>query len=208
MIKGQVSKYFDFSYFWKFILVFLGLYYCHIAFNGIVSEEGGYYSPILDKYFNYLSWLTLSILHVARFIVSTVGISSNIQGSQVLESTSGLGINLWLPCLGLGITSFWIAYIVAQTATLRKKIYWGLGGFLAIWFINCWRIALLLMSLDFGWKGNQYFDHHTLFNLAAYGAIFALITIFNRTNKSSSLQDSNFTLSTVERTSATTGYYQ
>ena len=182
MIKA-LSRYFDFAYFFRFALLFVGLYYCHIFFNGIISREGNYYSPFLDQYLNYIRWFTLSILYAAKFIIHTVGVDSYIQGSQVIKSPSGSGVNLWLPCLGLGIISFWIAYVVAQTATLKKKVYWCLGGIAAIWLINCLRIAVLLLSLEHGWEKNKFLDHHEIFNLAAYAVIFTLIVLFNRQDK-------------------------
>lgn len=179
MIKGLL-RYFDVAYFLRFALLFVSLYYCHILFNGVISREGNYYSPFLDHYLNYIQWFTLSILHSAKFILQTVGVNSYIEGSQVLKAPSGLGVNLWLPCLGLGIISFWIAYIVSQKTSLKKKIGWCLGGITAIWFINCLRIALLLLSLENGWGQNKVLDHHEVFNLAAYAVIFTFIVLFNR----------------------------
>lgn len=176
-------KYFDVVYFVRFLLLFLGLYYCHIIFNGVVSKEGNYYSPFLDDHLNYLRWLTFSILRMAGLILQGFGIDSSIEGSQVLKSASGLGINLWLPCLGLGITSFWMAFIVSQKTSLTKKFTWCAGGIAAIWFVNCWRIALLLISLDFEWEKSQFIDHHGIFNIVAYGLVVALILMFNRKSK-------------------------
>jgi exosortase/archaeosortase family protein len=117
---------------------------------------------------------------MASVIIHAFGINSSIEGSQVLKSTSGFGINLWLPCLGLGITSFWMAFIVSQKTSLINKFTWCVGGIAAIWFINCWRIALLLVSLDFGWESTQFIDHHGIFNIVAYGLVVALVLMFNR----------------------------
>ena len=181
-VKG-ISKYFDIAYFLRFVLLFVALYYFHIIFNGITSREGNYYSPFLDQYLNYIRWLTLSILKMAQLIIRLFGVDAYIEGSQVLKSASGLGVNLWLPCLGLGITSFWIAFIAFQAIPVTKKIYWCLSGICAIWFINCWRIALLLLSLENDWKANPYLDHHDIFNIAAYGVVIALIILCNRTEK-------------------------
>ena len=183
-VLNGLSKYFDISYFARFVILFVGLYYFHIIFNGIISREGNYYSAFLDQYLNYIRWLTLSILKMAQLIIRLFGVDSYIEGSQVLKSASGLGVNLWLPCLGLGITSFWIAFMTFQTIPVTKKIYWCLGGISAIWLLNCWRIALLLLSLENDWKANTYLDHHDIFNMVAYGVVIALVILFNRTEKS------------------------
>lgn len=64
-----------------------------------------------------------------------------------------------------------------------KKIIWVLGGWLAIWCINVFRISFLIISTDKHWPMPLGFDHHTWFNILAYILIFVLIYFYDRSTK-------------------------
>ena len=70
------SRYFDLSFFLRFLPILLILHYFHSAFLGVTSPEGRYYFAVLDEYVNYISWLRLSILHASNFLVHIWGIDA------------------------------------------------------------------------------------------------------------------------------------
>ncbi|MCQ6956482.1 exosortase/archaeosortase family protein [Mucilaginibacter aquariorum] len=175
----STAKYFDIAWFIKFILIVLVLYYFSIAYNGIVSPEGRFYSPFLNHYLNYISWIRVSILYVSKFIALAFGTHSYIANAQLIKLTNGTEVEIWLPCLGLGITSCWIAFVVTHKVAWQKKILWCIAGSLAIWFINCCRIALLLVALNNNWKESGAIDHHDIFNAIAYTFIFILMYLYS-----------------------------
>ena len=178
----SLVSYFDFSFFSKFIFVLLGLYYFNIFFLGITTPAGQFYSSFLEKNCNYIAWITGLILHASKFIVSLFGLEASVEYPQIIRTYNGAWVNVWLPCLGLGVTGFWIAFVVSHVNTWKEKLLWVVAGTLIIWFINCWRVSLLLIALDRKWQANYYVDHHTIFNIAAYSAIGLLIYLYYRQN--------------------------
>ena len=174
--------YFDFSFFLKFLFLLLGFYNLNIFFLGITTPAGQLYSPFLEKNCNYIAWITSSILYTSKLFVSFFGLEAYIEYPQIIRAYNGAWVNVWLPCLGLGITGFWIAFVVSHVSTWQKKLLWSAAGALVIWVINCWRIALLLLALDRKWHTVDYVDHHTLFNVVAYSAIGLLIYLYYKDN--------------------------
>jgi exosortase/archaeosortase family protein len=79
--------------------------------------------------------------------------------------------------------SFWMAFILADNSRLKKKISWCLTGLAAIWFINCLRVAIILMAFEKDWKALTNLDQHTLFNVVAYLLIFFMIFLYHRSDK-------------------------
>lgn len=179
----SITKYFDVSWFIKFILMVLALYYFSIAYNGIVSPEGRFYSPFLNHYLNYISWIRVSILYVSKHIALIFGTHSYIATSQLIKLTNGTEVEIWLPCLGLGIISCWVSFVVTHKITWRKKLLWCLAGSFTIWFINCCRIAILLIALDNNWKQYSSLDHHDLFNIIAYILVLAMMYFYTNQYK-------------------------
>ena len=177
------SKYFDLSFFLRFLPILLILHYFHSAFLGVTSPEGRYYFAVLDEYVNYISWLRLSILHASNFLVHIWGIDAFLNGSQMISVAGGPSINVWLPCLGLDIMSFWVAFICAHPVSWRKKLKWCLAGLVSIWILNCFRIAILLTALNAKWGSGGSIDHHDVFNLFSYAMILVFIFLFSKNER-------------------------
>ncbi|MDB5062081.1 MAG: hypothetical protein JWP67_1924 [Mucilaginibacter sp.] len=175
----SIAKYFDLAWFIKFSIIVLLLYYFSIVYNGIVSPEGRFYSPFLDHYLNYISWVRVSILYVSKFIALVFGTHSYSTDSQLIKLSNGAEVEIWLPCLGFGVMSCWISFVVTHKAAWQKKILWCITGSLVIWFINCWRIAILLIALDNNWKKYSAIDHHDIFNIVAYTFVFILMYLYS-----------------------------
>lgn len=178
-----IHKYFNFAYFFKLVGLTLILNYFTIAFNGIVSPEGSLYSAFLDQNLNYIQWLRQVIMAVSNVIAHVFGTNSYISGPQMMNIGKSVEVEIWLPCLGMGIISFWISFIVTSSAHWQRKLMWCVSGILCISFINCWRIGLLLVSIDRNWRQLGTFDHHDLFNIAAYVLVGLLMYSYSETKQ-------------------------
>lgn len=165
-----------------FIAVFLICYYGTLFLTGL-AVHGGSYSPFVEKYFNIASWLRSSLILSSKQFLFLLGTETVRSDEYVLRAVGGRGVRIVYACLGFGVMSFWVAYIVANFASLPKKIYWIFGGLFFLWIINVVRISLVLLAGNKGWLFPFGWDHHTWFNIVAYGAIFAMIYFFEKSLK-------------------------
>lgn len=170
------------KYLFKFIIAFCIFYFGTIAIIGLAAP-GGYYIPFIDHYFNYVSWLRSSLLYGAKTILSIAGFKTYVWDIYNLRVQNGRGVHIGFDCLGYGVFSFWIAFIIANKRGWIKKTKWIAGGFFLIWMINISRISFLLIAINKHWSMPLGLDHHTWFNIAAYGCIFIMIYFFDRLDK-------------------------
>lgn len=161
-------KHFSFTYLFKLVGLTLILNFFSIGYHGIVSPEGARYSPFLDTYFNYIQWIRRILMEAANIFSNALGTESYISGSQMMKIGNDIEVEIWLPCLGIGIMSFWTAFIITNSGDWKKKLRWWIGGIFGIYLVNCVRITLFLVALDRNWAQNTALDHHDLFNIAAY----------------------------------------
>lgn len=176
-IEYSLVKHLDFAYYIKLFLLFTALYYFNVFFWGLTDPKN-YYSSFIDSNLNYIDWLGASILYNAKLLANLSGFNAQVIPPQRIETVEGAYVILSFSCLGLGISSFWTAFVIAYGGSWQRQLGWCLGGILFIWFINCCRIALLLMALDQNWGGLRSMDHHDLFNLIAYLSIVALMYLY------------------------------
>ena len=169
-------------YLLKFIGVFCVLYYGTIAMIGIAAP-GNLYSPFVEKYLDYVKWLKLSLIWATGFILSIFGISTYTVPDFVIRITDGRGVFIAMDCVGYGVYSFWVAFVVANTGKFWRKFSWIVLGVLALWMINVIRITLFLLAVDRGWPMPLGWDHHTWFNIFAYLLIFIMIWWYDKTGK-------------------------
>ena len=178
--------------FTKFLLVFaitfICCYYGALILTGI-SVKGGLYSPFIEQYFNIASWLRSSLIAATKLFVSFFNIDAVRTSEYVLRVPAANGIKIVYSCLGFGVLSFWIAYIIAASAKKSKKIIWLFVGLLLIWLINVGRISMVLLAGNRGWKFPLGLDHHTWFNIVAYLAIFTMMFFFEKSIKKSNLYE-------------------
>lgn len=147
-----------------FIVLFLGFYYFNIGFFGITSP-GRYYSVFLAEHLNYIKalrdaliWCSAGILKYFGFHVSTNDYSLFVTGRGA--------IRLVYSCLGLGVMSFFCAFVIAFPKPVKAKLIFLLAGLLAIQFLNIMRFVLL--ALFWHKQNQQIMDHHTIFNALIY----------------------------------------
>jgi exosortase/archaeosortase family protein len=83
-----------------------------------------------------------------------------------------------MDCVGYGVMSFWTAFTLASDRSWKMRLAWLAGGLVLLWLINVIRIGLFLVAINKGWPMPFGLDHHTLFNIFAYGAIALMIWRF------------------------------
>ena len=171
-----------FIYLIKFFAVFCVAYFGTLAVEG-VAAPGNYYWPVVDHYFNYPSWLRASLLHGTRFFLSLSGYETFIPVPGTLQMVQGKAVHLAYSCYGVGVMSFWLAFVVANKGSWLKKSLWVLGGLAAIWLINITRIGLLLVAINKNTQLPFNMDNHDFFTVLAYGVIFLLMFLYDRSFK-------------------------
>lgn len=183
IIDNNLSKYVDVSFLLKFILLMGSIYSFNVFYISMIDARGLIYFPYFDQHLNYFSVLRATILHTANFIVHCFGFQSYISDIYTLRLYNGPGIHVGLPCLGYGVMSFWIAFILAHNITWQKKLVWATAGMLFLWLLNCWRVALILMAVNKHWDINRWMDNHTLFNRIVYLLILLMVCGYYQISK-------------------------
>lgn len=177
-----LSNFLDVSYFVKFSAIFLILYLFNQLYVGLLIP-GGFYSPFLKEYLNYPSWIIHAVLFFSNGITHLTGIHSYISTIS-LKVDRGSTVNIYWPCIGLQIMSFWTAFVMADYSRWRNKLRWWIAGISGIIIINSFRIALLLIAMEKEWEVDNI-DHHTMFTWAAYVFITLLTYIYYKMNRPS-----------------------
>jgi exosortase/archaeosortase family protein len=165
----------------KFATIFCLCYFGTLAMIGLCAP-GKYYSAFADRYLDYISVLRASLLHSAKLVSGLFGFETFFVNKYILRVVNGTGIKMVYSCLGIGVMSFWTAFVLANRANISGKIKWLFGGLTLPWLINVLRITFLLIADNRGWL-IPFFDHHTWFNMVAYVLIFLLIWLYDKQHK-------------------------
>jgi exosortase/archaeosortase family protein len=169
--------------FLRFILLFMSSFLlCYYAAQFItgLAVPGGMYSPFVEKYFNVAGWLRSSLILSTKWLLAIFGIETVRINDYSLRVPNGRGIRIVYACLGFAVMSFWVAYVLATTASIKNKVIWFFAGLFLLWVINVVRISLVLVAANKGWKFPFGINHHTWFNIIAYMAIFAMMYFFEK----------------------------
>ncbi|MBE7169232.1 MAG: exosortase/archaeosortase family protein [Williamsia sp.] len=180
---SSLSKYVDVVFFLKFIVLMGGIYYFNVFYISIIDARGYIYSSFFDQHLNYFSLLRASILHTANFLDHLYGLDSYVADPYRLKLQNGHGVFVDLACLGYGVMSFWVAFILAHNNSWQKKLIWSVGGIVFLWFLNCCRVALLIVSIVKRWNTERWMDSHALFNLIVYSFIIMMIFFYYKLSK-------------------------
>jgi exosortase/archaeosortase family protein len=160
----------------RFLLVFLGLflffYYFNIFFFSITSH-GSHYSPFFDEHLNYIRWLRHFLLNASRLIINLLGFSCINNDYQLLVAGHGI-IDVIYSCLGLGVMSFFAAFVIAYPRPWKLKLVFLISGLISIQLLNISRFVLLAVLWDK--RSHMILDHHTIFNVIIY--ILVIVSLF------------------------------
>jgi exosortase/archaeosortase family protein len=152
----------------RFIVLFLALfaafYYFNIFFFGITSP-GNHFNDFLTKNLNYIQLLRDTLLRCSAQIIKWLGYTAITNDFQLLVAGKGV-INVVYSCLGLGVMSFFTAFVIAYPKKIKTKLLFLIPGLFGIQLLNVARFVLLALFWDK--KMGIILDHHTIFNISIY----------------------------------------
>lgn len=164
----------------RFLIIFLSLYYFNLLFIGITGEGGRYYSSFLDQHLNYITWLRESIIFCSSLIIQLFNYEV-IRLPYHLKIVDGVRVGVGYDCLGYGLMSLHVGLALSYPFKYKLRRAYLLGGLLLIFLINCIRIAAV--GIAYTAYRNINIDHHFIFNIIAYFIIFAMMVFAIRTNQ-------------------------
>ncbi|MEI8054237.1 MAG: exosortase/archaeosortase family protein [Bacteroidota bacterium] len=163
----------------KFILLFLICYYGTEIIIGL-SSPGGHYSAFVANHLDYVSWIKKSLISTTQWLLSFYNIETYQAGNDVVRIKYGMGVKIAYGCVGYGVFSFWIAYVISNRGLFGRKLFLIVFGLLILWIINVIRISLFLVAINKQWPMPLGLDHHTWFTIVSYIAIFVMIYFFEK----------------------------
>jgi exosortase/archaeosortase family protein len=166
----------------KFLGLFAILFYGTEAIIGLASPDN-LYNPFVADHLDFISPFRFFLLGGARDFLALFGHKTYILGIDRLSFAGGPAVLMGYDCIGYGVLSFWVAFVVANRGDWKKKLAWMAGGCLALVGINIVRAALVLLAAKKGWGMPLGWDHHTWFNIVAYVLIFAMVYFYDRQRK-------------------------
>jgi exosortase/archaeosortase family protein len=178
MIKDTL-RYFDFGYFLRFVIIFL-LLFLGYTFVIAASAPTGTYYPFVDKYLNFPIVIRYCVLHIGQFILALLGYATTVVNDKIISYEGSSILQMAWACYGLGLKSFWIAFVCAHKMPWKQKLYWSVSGVGAIFFLNCIRVVVMMISMVDKWTIAEYLgtNAHDLFNYLCYIALMGLILAF------------------------------
>jgi len=156
----------------SFLFLFLLFYFFNILFFGF-TNPGNNYSAFLAGHLNYIQWLRQFLLGASTNIVNLLGYTAIHNEYELLVAGHG-AIRLVYSCLGLGVISFFTAFVIAYPKPWRRKLIFIVAGILVIEMLNIIRFVLLAIFWDK--HTPQIIDHHTVFNIIIY--VLIIVSLF------------------------------
>jgi len=164
-ITNRYNKNGPLKFILSFIILFSAFYYFNILFFSITSLGSHHYNAFIANHFNYISGLRRVLLRSSAQILNWLGFAAITNEYDLLVAGRGV-IQLVYSCLGLGVISFFTAFVLSYPKKWKSKIIFIIAGILGIEFLNIARFILLALFWD---KRNpRIFDHHTIFNIFIY----------------------------------------
>jgi len=164
MVKRIFEKGSPLRFLVLFLLLFLLFFYFNNFFLGITSP-GNYYNDFLARHLNYIQSLRTFLLASTKIILSWFGYTSIYNDIEILIVGKGILVFRY-DCLGLGLMSFFSAFVIAYPKKIKSKLLFLLCGIVVIQVLNIARFVLLAIF----WKQREglILNHHTIFNIIIY----------------------------------------
>jgi exosortase/archaeosortase family protein len=167
------KTYSPFRFVFKFLILFLLFYYFNILFFGLTTP-GNHYSSFVAHYLNYISLLRNGLLKSSAFFLNLLGYTAITDEYNLLVAGHGK-LQVVYSCLGLGVISFFAAFVLAYPQKSPTKLWFLIGGIIGIELLNVLRFVLL--AIFWNKTGQHIIDHHTIFNLIVY--LLIIIALFS-----------------------------
>jgi exosortase/archaeosortase family protein len=171
---------------WLYLVKFFGAFF--LLFYGTeaviaFSSPGRFYLPFVEAHLNFIDPFRQFLLGATQNLLSLFGFQAVQKDMYTLGFTGGSNIVLVYSCIGYGVISFWVAFVFANKGSWSKKAVWMVAGCACLCAINIFRISALLVAVNKKWAIPLGWDHHTWFNIVAYGLIFCLMYLYDRSAK-------------------------
>jgi exosortase/archaeosortase family protein len=162
---------------YRFVILFLSLfalfYYFNIFYIGITAP-GNHYSEFLDQHLNYIRDFRILLISISAGILRLFGYEV-FTSDTTLHALDAGGINVVYSCLGFGVMSFFVAFVIAwPEKSLKSKLLFIPAGIILIQTLNISRFILITLF----WRTSplrSVIDHHILFNFILYAVLLASI---------------------------------
>lgn len=169
-----------------FVVKLLFLYFLfsqgNLFMNSVISEGGKYYNEFISQNFNYIQGVRTLLITPAVWIIKLFGFYAISNEIDVMVVEGPL-LRVNYSCLGLGVMSFFTAFVIAFPAKLKSKIRLFVIGTIMIYLLNVGRIAGLGVLLGFFKSQRHNFTyHHEIFNVIVYICIFLLLYLYIKKN--------------------------
>ena len=165
-----------------FIFLFLLFDYANKFFNNVNTPTGKYYNAYINEHFNYIQWLRTSLIVSTVKIMELLGYYMMYSKTQIL-ALNGIPSNINYGCLGLGVFSFWAAFVLAFPKPIKQKLKFLIKGLVSIFLLNVFRLIILtILTVEIP-NEKEYFNyHHDAFNFFVYTVLFIMIYFWVKKN--------------------------
>lgn len=167
-LKNKKSQHKPLWFAGTFLVLFLLFYYFNLWFFSRINP-GPHYIAFLDQHLNYIQALRQLLFFCTSALLKCLGYAVVYNNDDLLVA-GHTTIQVVYSCLGLGVLSFFTAFVIAYPKPLKAKVITFIIGAVSIEFLNVIRFAVLAL---YGNNANQLVDHHTLFNVLIYVLIAA-----------------------------------
>ena len=163
----------------RFVVLLVVLYFlfseANIFMNSVTSIDARFHNAYIAEHFNYIQWLKTSLIVPGTWIIKLFGFYV-IHNELDVMVVDGPHLSINYSCIGLGVMSFFTAFVIAFPAPLKSKLKLFIIGTIMIYILNVCRIAGLGILLGFfKSQRNNFTYHHEVFNIIIYLCIFALL---------------------------------
>lgn len=163
----------------RFVITMVVLYLifsqANLFMNSVTSPEGRFYNAFFTEHFNYIQWTRSALIIPATWLIELFGFHT-VHNNMDIMVVNGPYLRVNYSCIGLGVMSFFTAFIIAYPAKLKSKFKLLIIGTIMIHVLNIFRIAGLGILLGFFKSQRDNFTyHHEIFNVIVYCCIFALL---------------------------------
>jgi len=159
----------------KFVSSFVFLYGFHLAYMGLCAP-GGLYISFLDEHLNYIKVWRTGCITSTQALLKYFGYQV-ITTDITLKVEHHAGFRLIYSCLGYGVMSYFIAFVIAFPKPLRSKLLFLFTGLILIQGLNILRLTYIAIY----WRSEDWLfglDHHDLFNCGLYVILGLLMSIW------------------------------
>ncbi len=154
----------------------------NLFMNSVMSVGGRFYNEYAATHLNYIQALKSSLIIPATWVIKLFGFYA-IHNEMDVMVVNGPYLRINYACLGLGVMSFLVAFVIAFPAKIKSKLKLFVIGLIMIYVLNMLRIAALGVLLGFFKSQRSNFTyHHEVFNIIVYICIFILLYYWIKKN--------------------------